>query len=145
MDSFLFDVSLASQRMVSAESVHIGSTYQSLLVGIPNDSVNESILAEIPEQMRTIFGDYPISILEPLISCSEHELPFSPGERCVVASMPRFTVAARFVSATPVKIGDGSVLTVVWFQDVSFPFLDSRVRPLFEELDWDSVARDFYL
>jgi len=145
MDSFLFDVSLASQRRVSAECVYIGSTYEGLLEGSPNDSVNASILAEIPKQMRRIFGDYPLSILDPRISRSEHELPFSPGKRRVVASMPRFTVAARFISATPVKDGDASMLTIVWFQDAAFPFLDTHVRPLFEQLDWDSVASDFYL
>jgi hypothetical protein len=143
MSSALIEVVLAAKRKIFAHRVHVASTYEGLMEGKPSDEVNSRILAGIPREMSRIFADLPVFIQAPSVARVEEAHPFLPGQKRVVLSMPPLMIAASFISYTPVNKADASALVIVWFQNVSTPFLDDQVRPHLERLDWNSKAKDF--
>jgi hypothetical protein len=154
-------VFLADRRPILLTRLVQCQTYGGLLVGLPNERINKSILERMPEAARAEFGNACAPVLiEPALvpftmkqqkrRLSKAGLGPGEGEIFDVSDyrLPLVTCMASF--RCPQTIGPGeeqglfgySVATIVWFQDRYAMPIAEEVLGEIRLLDWNRVARD---
>ena len=133
-------LTLHSGMEITLKSLVQHMTYGGLIEGFPCRKWNDRILESL--------GTAPGRVLIPPPRRNFLRQPgdmddLSGGSR-VPEWLPMIQCQGEFTSPFPVSAaGDGSSLTVVWFQDEYAMPMDSSVEEAIRALDWTSVARDF--
>jgi hypothetical protein len=136
-----FELTLNTGHRINAQSIHICNTYEGMLMGVPNDEVNSTILGEAPTHYRRVFGEQPVYVLPPAIERWEEPHPADRSRQRVVAAMPCIEVAGLFVCIS--SKGQLSALIIVWHQDEAALSLSDAVRHRLVAIDWEAHAHDF--
>ena len=131
---------LASGRKIGAEAIFAYRTYANLLVGIPNERLNNEHLALLPQQMKALFSNAPVFVIPPLRWTQSGEWPKGSGHK--IELLPAVVLAALFTSE-PLVDGFKSRVVIVWHQHAAFPFIADFLLPRFESLDWEAIAEDW--
>jgi hypothetical protein len=131
---------LASGRKIGAEAIFAYSTYANLLVGIPNERLNNQHLASLPQQMKKLFSNAPVFVIPPLRWPQSGEWPKGSGDK--IELLPPVVLAGLFTSE-PLVDGFKSQLVIVWHQQAAFPFIADFLLAHFESLDWEAIAEDW--
>lgn len=137
---------LASGRRITLKSLDQSMTYSGLLEGVPNSWFNDRLVAKKLESARAscVFGGSPHLIMPARRGQLRGSGEPSPLEskRPAEEWLPMVTCTAVFDSSS-VREGDGSSLTLVWFQDeFALPIAEPALSSLLG-LDWNALATDF--
>lgn len=139
----LLTLTLNSGHRIFASGLQISRTYQGLLIGFPNDELNNVILRNIPTRYRKVFGELPVYVLPPLIERWEVQDTMDHLRQRVVAAMPKIEIAGLFECDTPVKpTGEGSALIIAWHQDEAILPLPDEIQHRLQALDWEAHAQN---
>ncbi len=103
----LWNCHLPDGSLVYMESFHSHDTYISLILGVPDEDLNQRILDSIPTWARRLSGD-PMLILSPTISM-DYSYP----------RLPSFVCCGEFRGPAKDPLECFSYLNIVWFQDKS--------------------------
>jgi hypothetical protein len=142
-------LTLASGREVSVERLHQSQTYRGLLEGVPNSSYCDRNLEWTLKDARKLCleGDAPT-----LITPARRDFLRVPGDTSKLGFphaapeyLPQVTCVAQLYSIRPARdrSKDGSLLTVVWYQDQFAPPIQEPALSSILHLDWDRLASDF--
>jgi hypothetical protein len=127
-------------RSLTLDSLRQWRVYSGLLEGLPTRERNDAELASIIAQARETDRHEPYVVI-PQQRPIKYEGRYPFGEP---ASLPGICCVARFTSHQPARDQkmDGSVLTVIWFQDgYAFPLSEAAAQAI-ARLDWQELARD---
>jgi hypothetical protein len=136
-------ITLSDGRGVTASQIYIDETYGAMLMGIPSDPVNESILEMVPFEMQRRFGTTRIVIVPPQIRRGRPIELGPPRGVIEEAFIPPVRIAARFYSDAFAVGETYSQLVVVWYQDSLGPLVGDHARECMEALNWNELAEDF--
>jgi len=138
----LLEVTLLTGRTIWATSYHASQTYGQLLEGIRCEMTNRLHLEDLPQRMQSIFGTFPVSMIEPKITLSEHRLKACP--EIPIVMLPEMEFAALFISFPPMdKAMHASGLIIIWHQDEAYPVISDVSQAKIAAIDWENVAEDF--
>ena len=128
----------ASGRAARASALLVESTYAGLLEGLPSREMNDRLLSVLVGRVQSIFGDWPVHVIEPPRRTGEDRRGRGPVER-----LPDCWVAADFTASPIDSAMDGSRLILVWFQETAFPMPADAILAQLRGVDWEGLARDF--
>jgi len=136
-------VLLSDGRSITATQVCIDKTYGNILMGIPSDLMNESILRDVTHTMQRTFGTTRVFVVPPQIRRGD-SIDLGVGRGVIQkAFIPPVRIAARFTSDPFGRGQSYSQLVVVWYQDSLDPLVGDHARECMEGLNWDELAEDF--
>lgn len=131
------------EKMISYDElritgVHLYPTYLGLLVGVPDEDMNNDIIGEAKEKAATLYSG-PVYLAEPkmtfvLIENGTHtyQSPRLPGYT-VIADLETFEIEDSY---------DGRMLTLVFFvDDISKKPIRQIVWEEVQKLDWNAHSK----
>jgi hypothetical protein len=123
------------------ETIYVTSTYSGLLLGSPNEEINQRIVQSALEQTGSLFSS-PVYLVEPRFVVREYPPDYAGriGEQHYPA-LPGFLSIGHFTSSETRDADDhGSSLTIVWFQNKA---IVEGIDLQLDCLDWFAQARGF--
>jgi hypothetical protein len=155
-------IEIGDGRTIQLDELIQSRTYAGLLIGIPREDMQDSILEYAMNKAREHLGEHPAPhLIEPAMV--EFEVELTPrrvdrnlkvipddGEirRIRGRRLPLTLCMARFSSAEPVdkgrdgRIFDESIANLLWFQEYFGPPCDPAVVMQFKSLPWSQIACD---
>jgi len=129
-------------RKIRMSSIEQRYTYEGLLEGRPTSKMNDGIIKRTVAEASSSQNSN-VYLIEPLRMKPEFKRPYPLGEP---ENLPAIRCIAKFCSLDPAKDeeGDGSCLTIVWFQDKLAMPIDEGIGEKIELIDWDELATDIY-
>ena len=131
--------------MVCMEEMVQWRTYVGLLIGVPNEEMNQRRLENAKKQAgKKLFGKWPVHLITPKVSIKSRVR--GSGRVKTYPMLPANACAATFDSDSVKKAGhDGSMLKIVWFQDDwAFPVAPEIFKKI-RALPWSDLAKDYVL
>lgn len=136
------EIALGHNRYAHIEFFVQWHTYRGVLEGVPNRSINESYIRSALSDAARYGGHAPVYLIEPVqrILRKDAERPENTK-----MSLPEVTCIAKLNSYMPAKDPDmdGSVLTVVWYQETMAMPIDDAILDKMRQIDWPELARDY--
>ncbi|MCE3228975.1 MAG: hypothetical protein K0S32_3526 [Bacteroidetes bacterium] len=142
----IWTFTVETDRTLYMKGLYQWETYSGLLEGLPTDKMNQGILENIAKDAKrhVPFCD-AVYVIQPEQTPfpyeREHPYPFGKP-----MSLPDTVCVTNLYSLEPVRNedGEGSQLTVVWFQEnYAFP-IDVEIRDKIMQIEWSKVAESFY-
>jgi len=80
----LITLRLETGREISSKRCLFAATYGNLLVGLPGPRADRNHLELLPHNLRSVFGNWPVHIIEPerRVSSGVEHLPVVKSRRC---------------------------------------------------------------
>jgi hypothetical protein len=100
--------------------------------------MNDRLLSVLECRVQSVFGDWPVHVIEPPRRTIEDRRGRGPAER-----LPGCWVAADFTALPTDGAMQGSRLILVWFQETAFPMPADAILAQLRGVDWEGLARDF--
>jgi hypothetical protein len=122
-------------RSVAVEALYYQRTYLSLLLGRPDQEMNDCILEETRTEVAGLWNARRVYVIPPLINESDPAHPV----------LPPVCLAARLCCYQPIaEPNAGSALVVVWFrEECPDEPMDKIVSNAIRSLPWEDLAEDF--
>jgi hypothetical protein len=94
--------------------------------------VDQTHLEFLPKNLRSVFGDWPVHVIEP-------ERRVSSG----VVHLPAVEIAALFISSPMGSSIDWTGLVLVWHEDAMHSPVSEGNKRKIAAVDWDALAIPF--
>jgi hypothetical protein len=122
-------------RSVAVEALYYQRTYLSLLLGLPDQEMNDGIVEETRTEVARLWNARRVCVIPPVINESDPAHPV----------LPPVCFAARLCCYQPiVEPNAGSALVVVWFRgECSNEPMDKIASAAIRSLAWEKLAEDF--
>ena len=128
----LITLRLETGREISSKRCLFAATYGNLLVGRPGPRADRNHLELLPHNLRSVFGNWPVHIIEP-------ERRVSSG----VEHLPVVEIAALFTSMPMGSSIDWTGMVLVWHEDSMHPPVSEGNKRKIAAVDWDALAEPF--
>jgi hypothetical protein len=146
------EITLRSGRKITLERLVLSKTYAGLVEGYPNHDLNRRLIERVVDEERKKTNPRHEPYVVPPV---ESPIPYhryhrtSTGSSPKLAfgepvSLPKILCIGRFESGPAKdKSADGSVLSVLWFQNQFALPIETTIVERIQELDWDRLAVDY--
>jgi hypothetical protein len=132
---FLYEIDLASGRLIGLRRFYQARTYSAALDGTPGKKLNSHLISILQAAVQRIFGNGPVHCIEPMI------VKDADGNDC----LPQIVCMGAFhcVNPTTGSPAHYSQLHMIWFQERMAPHISADNLDKIKKVDWDHLARDY--
>lgn len=136
------EIALGYKRYAHIEFFVQWRTYRGVLEGVPNRSINESYIRSAQADAARYCDHAPVYLIEPVQQILREDAEHPENTKM---SLPEVTCIAKLNSYEPAKDPDmdGSVLTVVWYQETMAMPIDDAILDHMAQINWSELARDY--
>lgn len=129
-------VTLAGGRVVAVKALHMSRTYESLILGTPDEKYNEQIVARHVRGAGEVWDGWAVHLIAPVAQmCGDVWRTWS--------ELPALTYRALLKSAPLSESEDWSEAVVLWFGPARYDLPISQiVQAAITEIPWESFAQD---